>query len=81
MLFLFLLSSFWCKAQFFQATIHKEGNDLVFRLRANPGGGDITTQWSDTEFFVRWPDGSPAFNFGTITVNTTDFPGINIPIY
>ncbi len=78
-LFFFLTSSVFCHAQFFQATINTDGNDLVFLLRANPGGGDITTQWIDTEFFVRWPNGSPAFNFGTITVNNTDFPGVSIP--
>lgn len=76
---MFLLTTLSSKGQFFQATIDKDGNDLIFLLRVNPGGGDITTNWSDTEFFVRWPDNSPAFNFGTITVNTTDFPGINIP--
>ncbi len=75
----FLLSSFYCDAQFFQATIEKDGNDLIFFVRANPAGGDITTNWIDTEFFVRWPDSSPAFTFGAITINTTDFPGISIP--
>ena len=78
-LIFFLGTSLNCFAQFFQATIQKEGNDLIFLLRPNPGGGDITTKWSDTEFFVRWPDSSPAFNFGTITVNTSDFSGISIP--
>jgi hypothetical protein len=78
-LILFTTTTFLCQGQFFQATIDKDGNDLIFLLRANPGGGDITTNWSDTEFFVRWPDTAPAFNFGAITVNTTGFPGVSIP--
>lgn len=75
----FSLLAYCSPAQVFQATIQNEDHDLVFLLRALPGGGDITTQWTDTEFFVRWPDGSPDFNFGTITVNDSDFPGVSIP--
>jgi type IX secretion system substrate protein len=81
MLFFFILlfSSNYCNAQFFQATIESDGNDLIFKIRPNLSGGDITTTWSDMEFFVRWPDGESPFNFGAITVNTTDFPGVSIP--
>ena len=51
MLTLFLSSSLFCNAQFFQATIEKDGNDLIFLLRANPGGGDITTNWNEYRIF------------------------------
>ncbi|MEM7103677.1 MAG: T9SS type A sorting domain-containing protein [Bacteroidota bacterium] len=78
-LIFFLVAANFCHAQYFQATISKEGTDLVFKIRPNPTGGDVAARWSDIEFFVRWPNGSPAFNFGAITVNTTDFPGISIP--
>ncbi|MCB9265045.1 MAG: putative metal-binding motif-containing protein [Lewinellaceae bacterium] len=78
-IFFMLLAVSFSNAQYFQATIDAEGTDLVFKIRPNPTGGDISTGWSDIEFFVRWPDGSPAFNFGTLTVNTTDFPGVSIP--
>ncbi len=82
-LFTFFLICFtihFCQAQYFQATITKDANDLIFKIKANPGGGNITTDWSDIEFFVRWPDGSPTFNFGAITVNNTNFPGVPIAL-
>lgn len=82
-----LLFFFWslswlpfAQAQFFVATFDKENNDLVFKITPNTGGGDITTGWSDIEFFVRYPDGQAGtFSFGSISINNTDFPGINIP--
>ncbi|MCB0582280.1 MAG: putative metal-binding motif-containing protein, partial [Phaeodactylibacter sp.] len=75
----FFLAFHFCSAQYFQATIVKDNNDLIFKIRPNPGGGDISTGWSDIEFFVRWSDSSPTFAFGAITVNNTDFPGVVIP--
>ncbi|MEL6274597.1 MAG: T9SS type A sorting domain-containing protein [Bacteroidota bacterium] len=76
---LFLSFSLSSNAQFFQASMAFDGNDLVFTVRPNPGGGDIITNWSDIEFFLRWPDGSSSFQFGELRVNTLDFPGISIP--
>lgn len=78
LLFAFFLAAQLSYAQFFQASFAAEGNSLVFKLRPNPGGGDITTSWSDIEFFVRWPEGASAFKFGAIAVNHADFPGIAI---
>ncbi|MCB9265046.1 MAG: T9SS type A sorting domain-containing protein [Lewinellaceae bacterium] len=74
----FLLISFWCQAQYFQATIDADGRDLVFKLRPQPGGGDITTKWTDIEFFIRWPKKRNDLQFGQIRVNYQDFPGITI---
>lgn len=74
--FFFSISS----AQFFRASFEVDGMDLIFNIQPNPGGGDITTGWSDIEFFVRYPDiQAGSFSFGAITINTTDFPGISIP--
>lgn len=67
-------------AQFFRASIVKDNNDIVFYAQPNPGGGNITTSWIDIEFFLRLPQAEASgFNFGTITVNATDFPGVSIP--
>ena len=63
--------------QRFLATIDSDLDTLIFKI--SPTGGNITTNWSDIEFFVRWPDNSPAFTFGDIVVNYADFPGISIP--
>ena len=75
----FLCLPLFSQAQYFQAYAEKQGNDLVFFLRPNPGGGNITTGWSDMEFFLRFPTGSAAFNYGSIVVNSTDFPGVVMP--
>ena len=75
----FLCLPLFSQAQYFQAYAEKQGNDLVFFLRPNPGGGNITTGWSDMEFFLRFPTGSATFNYGSIVVNSTDFPGVVMP--
>ncbi len=75
----FLLLPLLSQAQYFQAYAEYQGNDIVFFLRPNPGGGNITTGWSDIEFFLRFPTGSPTFSYGAITINSTDFPGISVP--
>ena len=79
----FLFAFGWttlASAQFFVATFEKDGMDLVFKITPNTGGGDISTGWSDIEFFIRYPDSqSGTFSFGIIVVNTTDFPGVLIP--
>lgn len=79
LILIFFLTANFCHAQYFQATLYTEGNDLVVKIRPNSGGGNITTDWSDIEFIIRWADGSPAFTFGTVTMNTTDFP--NVPLF
>lgn len=63
--------------QRFLASMESNEDTLIFKI--SPTGGSITTNWSDIEFFLRWPDSSPAFTFGDILVNTTDFPGVSIP--
>ena len=75
----FLLLPLLTNAQYFRAYAEYQGNDIIVLIQANPGGGDITTGWSDVEFFLRFPTGSPAFNYGAITINSTDFPGILMP--
>ncbi len=65
-------------AQYFRASMEVVGQDLIFYVRPNPGGGDIAVGWSGMEFFVRFPDNSPNFQWGTIVINTTDFPGITV---
>ncbi len=67
------------QAQYFQASFAAEGNDLIFKIKPKAGGGNISTDWSVIEFFVRYPTSTPAFTFGAITINTIDFPGVVIP--
>lgn len=66
---------------YFQGTATIEGNSILYKIKAV--GGNVTTGWSDIEFFFRnptaAPDADPAFSAATITVNTTDFPGVVIP--
>ena len=62
-------------AQIFKATIIADGVDLVVSLKAE--GGDITTDFSQIEFYLRTTDLTTAFTINT-TVNTTNFPGVPI---
>ncbi len=62
---------------YFQATVQNEGNTLVLKVR--PTGGDITLRFSAMEFFLRYPNGSPAFTFGTPVVAPA-FSGINFTV-
>lgn len=75
----FLLFPLFSQAQYFRAFADYQGNDIVFYLQPNPGGGDITTGWSDIEFFLRYPTSAPVFSYGATTVNSTNFPGISMP--
>jgi hypothetical protein len=75
---LFLGTSTLLHGQFFQETFSTSGNDLVFSIRPFPGGGNITTDWSDIEFFVRHSTSALPLSFGAITVNTAQFPGVVI---
>jgi len=53
---------------YFKATMQKSSNRLIFKIM--PVGGDITNKrFSAIEFFVRYPTSSPAFTFGTPTVD------------
>jgi hypothetical protein len=58
----------------FSATVVNVGNNvLTFKLKP-----DVTTTagFSVIEFFLRYPTGSPSFTYGSITANTTNFPGM-----
>jgi len=83
-LVLFVLLALPCLGaaqSYFQGTATIEGNNILYRIKAV--GGPITTGWSDIEFFFRnstaAPDADTDFAAATITVNTTDFPGVSIP--
>lgn len=67
------------QAQFFQATLEKDGMDLVVKIRPFPSGGDISTAFSGMEFFIRYDEAmTPAFSYGSISTNTSDFPTVTI---
>ncbi len=75
LIFSFFLLTNICLAQGkFSASISNVSNTIKFTLK--PIGGDITAGLSTIEFFVRYPNASPAFTFGTVTANTTNFPGM-----
>jgi hypothetical protein len=57
----------------FSASVTNTGNVLTFKLRPD---ANVTTGFSTIEFFLRYPTSSPAFTYGTVTVNTAAFPGM-----
>jgi hypothetical protein len=57
----------------FSASLTNTGNQITFKLRPDM---TTTTGFSTIEFFVRYPDPSPAFTYGTVSVNTSAFPGM-----
>ncbi|MES2849683.1 MAG: hypothetical protein V4685_11550, partial [Bacteroidota bacterium] len=57
----------------FAASLTNTGNLITFKLMPDQ---TVTTGFSTIEFFVRYPDPSPAFTYGTVTVNTAAFPGM-----
>lgn len=60
---------------YFQATMQKNENNLIFKIK--PVNGNMTgIRFSALEFFVRYPTGSPAFTWGTPTVDPA-FAGVN----
>jgi hypothetical protein len=59
--------------QKFSASLTNSGNVLTFKLRPD---ATTTTGFSTIEFFVRYPNPSAAFTYGTVSVNTADFPGM-----
>jgi hypothetical protein len=62
-------------AQILKATITSDAGDIVISLK--PEGGDITTDFSQMEFFLRSTDLTTAFTTN-VAVNTTNFPGVPI---
>lgn len=60
---------------YFQATMQKNENNLIFKIK--PVNGNVNNiRFSAIEFFVRYPDGSPAFTWGTPIVDPA-FAGMN----
>ena len=57
----------------FQGGFDFTGNTISFKLRADIDG---TATFSTIEYFVRVPDAAPAFTWGTINENVTNFPGM-----
>lgn len=57
----------------FAASLTNTGNLITFKLMPDQ---TVTTGFSTIEFFVRYPDPSPVFTYGTVTVNTAAFPGM-----
>ena len=59
---------------YFQATMQNTSNVLTFKIK--PVGGDLTNkQFSAFEFFVRVPNATPVFAWGTPVVDPA-FPGV-----
>ena len=57
----------------FQGGFDYTGNTISFKLRADITG---TATFSTIEYFVRVPNAAPAFTWGTINENLTNFPGM-----
>ncbi len=77
---LILIASFASSnAQYFEATLKKNGNNLEFVIRPKVGGTNITNfKFDNIDMFIRWPNSEPTPVLGTPVVNTTDFPGLTI---
>lgn len=57
----------------FSATLANTQSVLTFKLRPDV---TTTTGFSTIEFFLRYAANSPEFNYGPVTVNTNNFPGM-----
>lgn len=57
----------------FQAGFDYTGTTISFKIRPDVTGA---ATFSTIEFYVRVPTGSPAFTWGAITENVTNFPGM-----
>lgn len=57
----------------FAAGFTNTGNVLTFKLKPN---ANKTTGFSVIEFFLRYPTASASFTYGSVTANTTNFPGM-----
>ena len=65
------------QAQYLEATMTNNQNILTVKLRAKPGGGDLSgIQFTQLGFFIRQPVSDPAITFGTVT---SFISGITIP--
>ncbi len=73
-----LLACFNADAQYFQARVERSGQNLVFKIRAKPGGGNLAAKWDRFEFFLRKPTADPVPSFSAPIPNTTDFPGLTM---
>ncbi len=57
----------------FSANLSNAANVITFKLKPS---ATVTTGFSTIEFFIRYTTTSPSFTYGTVSVNTTDFPGM-----
>ncbi|UEG50209.1 T9SS type A sorting domain-containing protein [Ferruginibacter lapsinanis] len=64
-------------AQKFSTKVTKSlaGDAITFSIVPD---ADVTTDFSVVEFFIKYPIASPQATYGTIAVNTTNFPGMTI---
>ena len=74
-----LFGSFVANSQgYFLATIRASGTNLELVIKPRTGGGNITTDFSLFEFFIRIPASLSGLQFGAPVSNTTDFPNLNL---
>lgn len=73
-----MLVSFSASSQYFLATIKSSGTNIQVFIRPNPGGGNISTDFSLIEFFFKVPTSVTGLTFGAPVTNVVDFPGLNI---
>lgn len=79
LIILFIISSYSIQSSAqFKATLTADGNDLIVYLTPS-AGVNITTGFSQVEFFIRTTDMTTSFTMGAPVINSTDFPG-NIPV-
>ena len=78
---LLMMSIVPASAQYFTATLDHTDNNLIVKIRPNPGGGDITISLSQFEIFMRKLDAEPNFTFDNLIPNLSDFPGITSLAY
>lgn len=57
----------------FAANFTNTGNVLTFKIKPDV---NTTTGFSTIEFFIRYPNPSSAFSYGTVTVNSAAFPNM-----
>lgn len=72
------LVSVTASSQYFEATLKASGTNIQIFFRPKPTGGNISTDFSLVEFFIRVPTSVTGLTFGSVTTNTVDFPGLAI---
>jgi hypothetical protein len=76
---LLITTSIGVNAQYFEASVKKNGSNLEFYIRPKVGGTDITNfKFENIDMFIRWPNTVAAPVVGTPVPNTVNFPGLTI---